>query len=68
LETGQEELESANEELKHAERRAEDQPCGIQQSHRDLSNLLENISIPLVMVGRDLRIRRFTSAIEPLLT
>src|SRR5579871_1269879 len=35
--------------------------------NRDLANLLESISIPLVMVGLDLRIRRFTRAIEPLL-
>ena len=34
---------------------------------RDLTNLLESISIPLVMVGRDLRIRRFTRAMEPML-
>ena len=35
--------------------------------NRDLTNLLESISIPLVMVGRDLRIRRFTRGIEPIL-
>jgi len=35
--------------------------------NRDLTNLLESISIPLVMVGRDLRIRRFTRAMEPML-
>ena len=37
------------------------------QVNRDLTNLLESISIPLVMVGRDLRIRRFTRAMEPML-
>jgi two-component system CheB/CheR fusion protein len=35
--------------------------------NRDLANLLESISIPLVMVGRDLRIRRYTRAMEPML-
>ncbi len=39
----------------------------LSQVNRDLTNLLESISIPLVMVGRDLRIRRFTRAIEPML-
>ena len=39
----------------------------LSQVNRDLTNLLESISIPLVMVGRDLRIRRFTRAMEPML-
>ena len=34
---------------------------------RDLRKLLESINVPLVMVGRDLHIRWFTPAIEPLL-
>src|SRR5206468_3295489 len=31
------------------------------------SNVLTSITIPLVMVGKDLKIRRFTQAIEPML-
>ena len=67
LETAQEELESANEELNTLN---EELKIGNQEFikvNRDLTNLLESISLPLVMVGRDLRIRRFTRAIEPML-
>jgi len=60
LETAQEELESANEELNTL-----NEELKISNVNRDLANLLESISIPLVMVGRDLRIRRFTRAMEP---
>ena len=35
--------------------------------NNDLSNVLTSINVPLVMVGRDLKIRRFTQAIEPML-
>jgi len=33
----------------------------------DLSNVLTSIDVPLAMVGRDLKIRRFTQTIEPVL-
>ena len=65
LETAQEELESVNEELNtlNAELKISNQEFS--KVNRDLTNLLESISIPLVMVGRDLRVRRFTRAMEP---
>ena len=67
LETAQEELESVNEELNtlNAELKISNQEFS--KVNRDLTNVLESISIPLVMVGRDLRVRRFTRAVEPLL-
>jgi len=65
LETAQEELESANEELNTLNEELKVSNLEFSKVNRDLTNLLESISIPLVMVGRDLRIRRFTRAIEP---
>ena len=67
LETAQEELESANEELNTLNEELKISNVEFSQVNRDLTNLLESISIPLVMVGRDLRIRRFTRAMEPML-
>jgi two-component system CheB/CheR fusion protein len=67
LETAQEELESVNEELNTLNEELKISNTEFSQVNRDLTNLLESISIPLVMVGRDLRIRRFTRAIEPML-
>jgi two-component system CheB/CheR fusion protein len=67
LETAQEELESVNEELNTLNEELKVSNVEFGKVNRDLSNLLESISIPLVMVGRDLRIRRFTRAMEPVL-
>jgi two-component system CheB/CheR fusion protein len=67
LETAQEELESANEELSTLNEELKVSNVEFSKVNRDLANLLESISIPLVMVGRDLRIRRFTRAMEPML-
>ncbi len=67
LETAQEELESANEELNTLNEELKISNVEFSKLNRDLAYLLESISIPLVIVGRDLRIRRFTRAIEPLL-
>src|SRR5579872_1772735 len=67
LETAQEELESANEELNTLNENLRVTNEEMSQVNRDLTNLLESISIPLVMVGRDLRIHRFTGAMEPML-
>ncbi len=67
LETAQEELESANEELNTLNEELKTSNTEFSRVNRDLANLLESISIPLIMVGRDLRIRRFTRAMEPVL-
>lgn len=67
LETAQEELESANEELNTLNEELKIGNVQFSKVNRDLTNLLESISIPLVMVGRDLRIRRYTRAMEPML-
>jgi two-component system CheB/CheR fusion protein len=67
LETAQEELESANEELNTLNEELKISNVEFSKVNRDLAKLLESLSIPLVMVGRDLRIHRFTRAIEPML-
>lgn len=67
LQTAQEELESANEELNTLNENLKTSNVELSHVNRDLTNLLESISIPLVMVGRDLRIRRFTRDMEPML-
>jgi two-component system CheB/CheR fusion protein len=57
LETTHEELQSTNQEL-----RARNSELG--QVGDDLTNLLASVSFPIIMVDRDLRIRRFTPAAE----
>src|SRR5439155_11499304 len=52
-----EELATLNEELRH--RNAE-----LARVNNDLVNLLAGVNIPIVMVSRDLRIRRFTPLAE----
>jgi len=68
LETAQEELESSNEELNTLNEELKISNQEYRKVNRDLTNLLESISIPLVMVDADLRIRRFTRAIAPMLS
>jgi two-component system, chemotaxis family, CheB/CheR fusion protein len=60
LETTQEELQSTNQEL-----RSRNLELG--QVSDDLSNLLASVSFPIIMVGRDLRIRQFTPSAQRLL-
>ena len=67
LDTAKEELQASNEELNtvNDELRARN----LEQStlNSDLRKLLGSINVPLVMVGKDLHIRWFTPAMEPLL-
>jgi two-component system CheB/CheR fusion protein len=67
LDTAKEELQASNEELNtvNDELRARN----LEQStlNSDLRKLLGSIHVPLVMVGKDLLIRWFTPAMEPLL-
>jgi two-component system, chemotaxis family, CheB/CheR fusion protein len=61
LETSKEELQSANEELNTLNEELRNQNVELSQLTSDLSNLLDAIRIPIVFVGADLRVRRFTS-------
>jgi two-component system CheB/CheR fusion protein len=61
LETAKEELQSANEELSTVNEQLQRRNLELDQVNNDLTNLLSSTSIPVVMVGGDLRLRRITS-------
>jgi two-component system, chemotaxis family, CheB/CheR fusion protein len=67
LETAKEELQSSNEELATVNEELQNRNAELMAANNDLLNLLGNVNIPVVMVGGDLRIRRFTPAAERLL-
>jgi two-component system, chemotaxis family, CheB/CheR fusion protein len=60
LQTSKEELESANEELHTVNDEMQHRNELLTQLNNDLTNLLYSVSVPIVMVGADLSVRRFT--------
>ncbi len=60
LQTSKEELESANEELQTVNDEMQRRNELLSLLNNDLNNLLNSVSLPLVMVGPELNIRRFT--------
>ncbi|HTU40429.1 MAG TPA: chemotaxis protein CheB [Candidatus Aquilonibacter sp.] len=64
LQTSKEELESANEELNTVNEEIQNRNQQLGQLSSDLINLLNSATIPLVMLGEDLRIRRYTPEAE----
>lgn len=62
LETSQEELQSANEELNTVNDELHGRNMELDRANSDINNLLDSTSLPVVMVDRGLRIRRFTTA------
>jgi two-component system, chemotaxis family, CheB/CheR fusion protein len=60
LETAKEELQSTNEELTTLNEELQNRNSELSVANNDLLNLFGNVSIPVVIVGNDLRIRRFT--------
>ena len=64
LQTAKEEPQSANEELTTVNEELRHRNAELGRVNNDLVNLLTGVSIPIVMVGRDLRIRRFTPLAE----
>ena len=66
LQTAKEEIQSANEELATLNQELQDRNLKLGQTNDDLLNLLNSVNIPVVMVGRDLRVRRFTPAADKL--
>jgi two-component system CheB/CheR fusion protein len=60
LETAKEELQSANEELTTVNEELQTRNSELDQLNNDLNNLLASVDIPIIMVGRDLYVRRFT--------
>jgi two-component system, chemotaxis family, CheB/CheR fusion protein len=67
LETAKEELQSTNEELTTLNEELQNRNAELSMSNNDMVNLLGNVSLPIVMVGDDQRIRRFTPLAEKLL-
>ena len=67
LETSKEELESANEELTTLNDELQNRNTALDQLNNDMINLLTSVNLPVIMLGSDLRIRRFTSVAEKLL-
>jgi two-component system CheB/CheR fusion protein len=66
LETAKEELQSANEELSTVNQELQERNRQLGSVNDDLLNLLTSVNLALVIVGRDLRLRRFTPAAEKL--
>lgn len=64
LETAKEELQSTNEELTTLNDELESRNGDLDQVNNDLHNLLASVNIPIVILGADLKIRRFTSMAE----
>jgi two-component system CheB/CheR fusion protein len=60
LETAKEELQSTNEELITLNEELKSGNVELTEVNNDLTNLLKSVNIPIVMVDRGLRIRRFT--------
>jgi two-component system CheB/CheR fusion protein len=64
--TAKEELQSTNEELTTVNEEMQGRNNELQQANNDLLNLLSSVNIPILMLGNDLRIRRFTPQAEKL--
>jgi two-component system CheB/CheR fusion protein len=67
LETAKEELQSTNEELNTMNDELRTVNLELTHVNTDLNNLLDGVDIGIVILGGDLRIRRFTSAAARLL-
>jgi two-component system, chemotaxis family, CheB/CheR fusion protein len=66
LETSKEEIQSSNEELATVNDELHNRNLELSQSNNDLLNLLTSVQMAILMVGADLRIRRFTPTAEKL--
>ncbi len=67
LETAKEELQSTNEELTTLNEELQNRNMELSVAHNDMLNLLASVNIPILMLGNDLRVRRFTPLAEKLL-
>jgi two-component system CheB/CheR fusion protein len=67
LQTSKEELESANEELNTVNEEMQSRNYQLSQANNDLLNLVDSVSVPILMLGSDLTIRRFTPWAEEFL-
>ncbi len=67
IRTAKEELQSSNEELTTINDELKHRNQELDVTTNDLSNILNAATIPIAMVGMDLRLRRFTPAAERVL-
>ena len=67
LETSKEEIQSSNEELATVNEELHNRNLELSLSNNDLLNLLSSVQMAIVMLGPDLRIRRFTPMAERML-
>ncbi|HYQ89587.1 MAG TPA: CheR family methyltransferase, partial [Candidatus Binatia bacterium] len=67
LETSREEMQSSNEELTTVNEELQNRMAELSQSNDDLHNFLVGLENPVILVGLDLRIRRYTASAERLL-
>jgi two-component system CheB/CheR fusion protein len=67
VQSSNEELQSTNEELTTVNDEIQSRNAELQQMNNDLINLLSSVNIPVVMLGNDLRIRRYTPHAEKIL-
>jgi two-component system CheB/CheR fusion protein len=67
LETAKEELQSTNEELQTVNEELRNRNTALMHASNDLSNLLNSVNIPVVILGSDLTIRQYTPPAERLM-
>jgi two-component system CheB/CheR fusion protein len=67
LETAKEELQSANQELTTLNDEIQGRNAELARFNDDWNNLIASMHVPIIMVGADLRIRRFTTGAEHLM-
>ena len=67
LETSKEEIQSANEELETINDEFQARNLELAQTNNDLLNVLGSANVPMVIIGRDLLIRRVTPSAERML-
>ena len=67
LETAKEELQSSNEELSTVNEQLQSRNVELNLVNDDLANLQNSTTIPIIVLGCDLRIRRFTQAAKRIL-
>jgi two-component system CheB/CheR fusion protein len=67
LETSKEEIQSSNEELRTLNDELNSRNLELDQVNSDLRNLIQSVQVAIIIVGRDLRIRRLSPMAEKLL-
>lgn len=67
LETAKEELQATNEELTTLNEELHNRNAELAGVNNDLNNILTSVNIPILIIGTDFRIRRFTPPAEAVL-